>query len=157
VIGSGCATTPTAVIRPAPFPGAAGRAATPASAAIRQGLVETALAFKGIAYRLGGSDPGGFDCSGLVRYVFTQYRIAMPRTVAEQAGVGHRIDLRQAGPGDLVFFAIGDRSPTHVGIVIDRDTFIHAPGTGQVVRAERFTTPYWTSHFAGARRVELAP
>ena len=143
---------------PSPFPGVvspAESAARAAAAAVRQAVVESALALRGAAYRLGGAEPSGFDCSGLVRYVFGQHQVALPRTVAEQAREGRRVALDAIAAGDLLFFSIGDHGPTHVGIAVDGERFVHAPGTGQVVRLEAFRTPYWRQHFSGAKRIAL--
>jgi len=155
---AGCASHPPVVARPAPFPSVAshgGTDAEPASppAAITA-IIQTALDLRGTPYRTGGAQPGiGFDCSGLVRYVFLEHQIGLPRTVAEQVRSGTRVDFDKVRPGDLLFFALDGRDATHVGLVIDSDEFIHAPGTGGVVRVERFTAPYWESHFVGARRI----
>lgn len=155
--GAACASHPTVVARPSPFPSAVARdraAAAAVSPAISAAVIQTALDLRGTPYRTGGSQPGtGFDCSGLVRYVFLEHLIDVPRTVAEQARAGASIDRQKLQPGDLVFFALEGHEPTHVGLVIDHEAFIHAPGTGGVVRVERFTAPYWASRFIGARRI----
>ena len=149
-----CASTGGA--RPVAFPGAPVPSAARDAArvtALRQGIVETALALRGVQYRLGGADPAtGFDCSGLVQYVFTQHAVDVPRTVAELYDDEPRLKTSDVGAGDLIFFAIDASEPTHVGIAIDDRQFVHAPGTGRVVRVERFDTPYWQSHFKGAAR-----
>ena len=89
-------------------------------------------------YRNGGSDPGGFDCSGFVWYVFAQHGIAVPRTVAEQFRVGTSVDPIDLQPGDLVFFnTTGRPGPSHVGISIGGDEFVHAPSRAGEVRVER--------------------
>jgi cell wall-associated NlpC family hydrolase len=117
-------------------------------------LVQAALALRGTAYRLGGRSPAtGFDCSGLVQYVFSQEAIDLPRTVAEQFGIGVRVRDDRVAAGDLVFFSARAGAPTHVGIAIDSNRFVHAPDEGGVVRVERLTTPYWSQRLAGVRRV----
>lgn len=116
-------------------------------------VLATAREQTGVRYVLGGATPDdGFDCSGLVRYVLALHGINVPRTTAEQFDRGPEIDRPQTSPGDLVFFSTTGPGPTHVGIVIDERQFIHAPGTGAVVRIERFDSPYWTSRFLGTRR-----
>ena len=62
------------------------------------------MGFRGVPYRLGGADPAGFDCSGLVQYVFAQYGIAVPRVVEEQWEFGDKIKPSDIEPGDLIFF-----------------------------------------------------
>ena len=152
---AGCASRSAVVARPSPFPLAAPPAASAADGlSIAAAVTQTALDLRGTPYRTGGTQPGsGFDCSGLVRYAFLEHRIELPRTVAEQVRAGESVGRRDVKPGDLLFFALEGREPSHVGLVISADEFIHAPGTGRVVRVERFTTPYWESHFVGARRI----
>jgi len=116
-------------------------------------VAEYALAFRGIPYRFGGSDPSGFDCSGLVQYVFAQYGIFVPRVVEQQWEVGRKIKPRQIQPGDLLFFNIHGHDATHVAIAIGQNRFVHAPNSTGVVRIEDLTSDYWSSHYKGARRV----
>jgi cell wall-associated NlpC family hydrolase len=112
----------------------------------------TALTFRGVPYLDGGADPKGFDCSGFVWYVFAAHGRALPRTVAEQAQWGEKVDASDLRPGDLVFFSTTAPGPTHVGIVIGGDSFVHAPSSSGVVRVERLSASYWSSRFVGARR-----
>lgn len=117
-------------------------------------LLKTALHLRGTSYLFGGTDPqSGFDCSGFVRFVYGQHSVALPRTVAEQYVVGAQVDDGDVVAGDLIFFSTTAPGPTHVGIAIDEHTFVHAPGTGAVVRVERFDTPYWGPKRIGNRRV----
>jgi cell wall-associated NlpC family hydrolase len=128
-----------------------------------QRLLQTALAMQGIPYRSGGEDPStGFDCSGFVRYVFSDQGIDVPRTVREQFGYGRKIGDREIQPGDLLFFSIESSGATHVGIAIDpayapvatsERPFIHAPGENGVVRIETLGATYWRARFVGARRL----
>jgi cell wall-associated NlpC family hydrolase len=121
-------------------------------------VLATAVGLRGSRYQLGGTTPqGGFDCSGFVRYVFAQYRLEVPRTVAEQYRAGHEVARTHIGPGDLLFFSTTGPGATHVGIVVDpvAQTFVHAPGTGAVVRIERFDTAYWRSRMLAARRLPV--
>ena len=157
----GCASGSAAAGRPSPFPGApeptwTSRGRLPASAPAAA-VLNAALALEGTRYRFGGADPRtGFDCSGLVWYVFMTQGVPLPRTTAEQYQVGRAIELPAVEPGDLVFFSTTEPGPSHVGIALDRDTLIHAPSTGTVVRIERFDTPYWRSRLTGVRRVDEA-
>jgi cell wall-associated NlpC family hydrolase len=150
----GCAAG-TSVSRPGPFPNAPQPEWAAASArATAASAIASALAQRGIPYRFGGDTPeSGFDCSGLVRYAFAHASVDLPRTVAEQYRVGRTVDRHHLEPGDLVFFTVARPGPSHVGIVLDDETFVHAPGSGRTVRVERFTTPYWQSRLDGARRV----
>ena len=174
VVAAGCATTGAV---PRPFPGAQPAPASPAPAPPRPvaateptGLEEllppalldtpgsmalaSALGFQGVHYRSGGSDPSGFDCSGLVQYVFAQHGIAMPRDVRRQYQVGYGIRTEDVRPGDLLFFNTASDGASHVAIAIDGMRFVHAPNSRGVVRIDRLSTPYWSSRLLGARRIE---
>jgi cell wall-associated NlpC family hydrolase len=107
----------------------------------------------GAPYREGGALPDGFDCSGLVQYVFARHGVAVPRDVRRQAAAGAPVDRGDIAPGDLVFFATSGSGPTHVGIAAGGDRFIHAPKSGDVVRVESMSAGYWTSRFVAARRL----
>lgn len=136
----GTATRPRPVVVP---PGAAAGAT----------IASTARSLVGIPYRPGGTDPRrGFDCSGLVTYVFNRLGYSVPRVVEQQFDVGRRIKADQVRPGDLLFFATGGKGPTHVAIALDRQTFVHAPSEGGVVRIERLSSSYWSKRFLAARR-----
>jgi cell wall-associated NlpC family hydrolase len=157
---TGCASG--AVRGPAAFPGAPTIApprphdpADPVPPMV-SAVMRTALTYLGTPYRFGGDDPAdGFDCSGLVRYTFTQHQIDLPRTVEDQYLVGRPVDDGALQAGDLVFFSTVGRGATHVGIVVDPSalTFIHAPNSTGVVRIERLDASYWRTRFVGARRV----
>jgi cell wall-associated NlpC family hydrolase len=155
-----CASGPVSTARPSPFPRAPIHA-WPASAEPNpllpvEALIHTATGLKGAPYRLGGTTPqSGFDCSGFVRYVFQQHQLDLPRTAAEQFGIGVEVHGTEASAGDLIFFSTVGPGATHVGIIVDpvERTFVHAPGTGSVVRVERFDTPYWRTRMLGVRRL----
>ena len=117
-------------------------------------IVATALGLQGTPYRLGGANPTGFDCSGLVQYVFDQHGIPMPRVTAQQFEVGQQVDMVDLRPGDLVFFSTIARGPSHVGIAVGGGAFVHAPNSRGWVRTERLDNSYWRQHFIGAKRVE---
>jgi len=123
--------------------------ATPGSLALA-----TALDLRGVPYRNGGSDPNGFDCSGLVQWAFARNGRALPREAKEQFLVGREIDRDEVKAGDLVFFDTGTNSASHVGIALDAESFVHAPRSNGVVRVERYTSNYWSRRYLGARRVE---
>ena len=159
-----CATS-GAVVAPRPFPNAPGPpppaaiVAPDASATLREAdaLVQTALGYQGVRYRLGGEDPGsGFDCSGLVRYVFERFNVDVPRTVAEQFQQGRRVPMADVQAGDLVFFTTTGPGATHVGIALGTagpGEFVHAPADGGAVRVEHFDAPYWHSRIVGVKRM----
>ncbi len=145
---SGCAGRGAA---PHPFP-SAGAATHPAPIGLTAPLpvLATAMTLLGTPYRDGGDDPGGFDCSGFVQYVFGRHGIVLPRTVELLAGVGREVGRPEAG--DLVFFRTSGSGPTHVGIALDGDQFIHAPSSRGVVRIELLGSSYWARRYVLARR-----
>lgn len=128
-------------------------------AAIANEVTLRAIGLVGTPYRWGGNTPeGGFDCSGLVHFVFADAAgRQIPRTTAQLAQMPappvHRKDLRT---GDLVFFASGT-TPDHVGIYVGDGRFVHAPNSGGTVRLDRLDNPYWSRHYAGASRPLAMP
>jgi cell wall-associated NlpC family hydrolase len=160
VAASGCVST-QAMARPAafptaPLPPASIRPSAPGPVRVPAlpDVLQTAYDLRGIDYRLGGEFPAdGFDCSGFVRYVFARNRVDVPRTVAEQFSVGSSVKLKDVREGDLVFFTTIAPGASHVGLALDRESFIHAPGSGGVVRIERLTAPYWHDRIVGVKRV----
>jgi cell wall-associated NlpC family hydrolase len=116
-------------------------------------LTGTALALRGTPYRNGGADPRGFDCSGFVEYVFGQHGIAVPRTVGELYAAGTAVPAADIRAGDLLFFSTTAPGPSHVGMSLGSDEFVHAPSSAGVVRVERLTGTYWQPRFIGARRM----
>jgi cell wall-associated NlpC family hydrolase len=122
---------------------------SPALAAV----LATAMELRGTPYVNGGSDPAGFDCSGFVQWVFAQHGTRLPREVKDQFGAGELIDRDEVQPGDLVFFQTVTRGPSHVGIALGNDEFVHAPSSKGVVRIEKYTSGYWNQRWLGARRV----
>jgi murein DD-endopeptidase len=112
-----------------------------------------AMAQIGRPYRYGGHSPEGFDCSGLVMYVYGLVDILLPRTAAEQANRGRSVSLAAAEPGDLIFFKINGSSVSHVGIFVGDSMFIHAPNSGQAVQQERITDAWWRQRLVDVRRI----
>jgi cell wall-associated NlpC family hydrolase len=170
-LGAACATTRTTAGKgpnvPRPFPGAPlppSTADTPPAAPpvaipppvvdALPGVVTTALTLRGTPYRNGGSQPSvGFDCSGLVQWVFAQHGTVLPRDVRQQFDAGRKIDADEVKPGDLVFFKTMRKGASHVGIAIGGDEFVHAPNSRGVVRVERLSNTYWSKRWVGARRI----
>jgi peptidoglycan DL-endopeptidase CwlO len=115
------------------------------SGATGSAIVEGAEHVLGTPYLWGGTTPAGFDCSGLVQYVYGQSGVSLPRTSEEQATVGSAVDsLTAAQPGDLCFYPGSDgtaSAPGHVGIYLGNGTIIDAPHTGASVRVDPVGTP----------------
>lgn len=130
--------------------------AVPATPAFRANdVLMRAISLVGTPYVWGGNTPeSGFDCSGLVNYVFRDMLdLRLPRTSRELSALAApEVDLPALTTGDLVFFASGGQV-THVGIYVGDGRFIHAPRTGGTVRMERLDSDYWQERYAGARRV----
>ncbi len=118
-------------------------------------LLTLAWSLRGTVYHYGGHTPErGFDCSGLVRYVFRHaLGIALPHRARAQFDHGEHVARDQLKPGDLVFFRTHGRRISHVGIYLDDGRFLDAPRTGEVVRVDRLDNPYWSRRYAGARRI----
>lgn len=116
-----------------------------------------ALSQVGQPYRWGGSRPGeGFDCSGLVQYVYREaLGIELPRTSRAMSTRGEAVDRDSLAPGDLVFFQTTRQRNSHVGIYIGDGRFVHAPSSGSLVRVEALDKRYWTKRFNGGRRPVL--
>jgi cell wall-associated NlpC family hydrolase len=110
------------------------------------GAASIALHYLGVPYVWGGASPSGFDCSGLVMYVYAQLGISLPHYTGSQWSVTQPISLSQAQPGDLIFFdGLG-----HVGIYLGGGQMVDAPHTGAVVRVESI---YGFGSIDGFRRV----
>jgi cell wall-associated NlpC family hydrolase len=114
---------------------------------LRHHLVRYAARQKGIPYRYGKENrKEGFDCSGLMRYVFKKYAIEIPKNAKKQSSVGKRIPIQAARTGDLVFFGYGS-SVSHVGMVFSNDTsglvIVHASSSRGVVVENISKQKYW--------------
>ncbi len=139
----------TTTVQPAPAPPPPAPAAAP-SGPLGPGHPEAAtiaLHYLGVPYLWGGATPAGFDCSGLVMYVYAQLGISLPHYAAAQYQLGTAVPFDQLQPGDLVFFDALD----HVGIYIGGGQFVHAPHTGDVVKISSLAE--FGAGYVGARRI----
>lgn len=114
-----------------------------------------ALGLVGTPYRYGGNSPeAGFDCSGLVGFVYRDAAgLSLPRTSRDISEVdAPRVPKSELASGDLVFFG-NKRGINHVGIYVGENRFVHAPNSGGTVRLDLLDGAYWKEHFAFAKRV----
>lgn len=112
-----------------------------------------AVGLVGTPYRHGGNTPdGGFDCSGLIRYVYkTGAGVVAPRTVSMLADWGQAVPAEALQTGDLVVFTLGG-SASHAGIYVGDGRFVHAPSTGGEVRLDQLASRYWSRQQVAFRR-----
>jgi len=118
-----------------------------------QDLVREALAARGIRYRWGGASRGGFDCSGLIRFLYGRVRgIDLPHRASRQARYGQKVARSELREGDLVFFRTRRGRIGHVGIYIGGNRFVHAPNRRKRVKVDTLTG-YYSRRYATARRL----
>lgn len=119
-------------------------------------VLELAQRYLGTPYHYGGETPAeGFDCSGLVQYVFAQKGVALKRLANEQYLQGSPVKSAELKAGDLVFFSTSGKVVDHVGIYAGSRLFIHAPRTGRNVSYDSMDSSYFSSRYQGARRIQL--
>ncbi len=117
-------------------------------------IVNTAKKYLGVPYIFGGSSTSGFDCSGFTQFVYRQFGISIPRTSTAQASAGTQISRANLQPGDLVIFSDTYKSgPSHTGIYLRGNQFIHSSSSGKGVIISSLGTAYYNSRFSYGRRV----
>ncbi|MFT8340261.1 glycoside hydrolase [Clostridium butyricum] len=113
-------------------------------------IIAYASNFLGTPYLWGGTSPStGFDCSGFTQYVYAHFGIKLGRTTYDQINDGYGVSRDELQPGDLVFFGKGG-DPTHMGIYVGNNTYIHSPRTGDVLKI----SPMTRTDYITARRVK---
>jgi cell wall-associated NlpC family hydrolase len=110
-----------------------------------------------LPYRFGGTSLTGIDCSGYVQKVFGFLNLPLPRTAREQFAKGEKIEKDELATGDLVFFKTYARFPSHVGIYLGDNKFIHASSGDHKVKIDSLDTPYFLRRYIGARRLVNDP
>ncbi|WNF37338.1 peptidoglycan-binding protein [Bacillaceae bacterium IKA-2] len=111
-------------------------------------LVADASQLLGTPYVWGGTTSAGMDCSGFIQNVFQKSKIQLPRTVAQMWNVGQTVSKPKVG--DLVFFETYTKGPSHAGIYIGNNQFIHS-GASTGVTVSNLTTNYWSSRYLGSK------
>jgi cell wall-associated NlpC family hydrolase len=123
-------------------------------------VVSLARSLLATPYRYAGSDPKGFDCSGLTSYVFEKVGLSLPRTAQTQAAAGRWVAPDELASGDLVFFGEDRTKPYHVGVVVSEPgeplTMIHASSSRGVTETAVLTNSYWLPRLRFGRRVLAA-
>jgi len=114
----------------------------PPPAGLRNKIVTLARYLEGLPYHYGGTDIDGFDCSGLVHYVFHCFGLEIPRTAQAQARMRGRVRWKQARPGDVLAFRV--KSGWHTAILVKKNRFIHAPGRNRRIETVRMND--WWKH-----------
>lgn len=120
-----------------------------------QNVLAKAITLLGTPYRWGGESTDGFDCSGLVGYVYRSVLgMELPRVSRQMVKSGEAVERAALAPGDLVFFGLRGRV-THVGIYVGEGRFLHAPSRGKDVRVDSLVSGYWSGRYMQGRRVAM--
>ena len=123
------------------------------TSALASEIIANAKKHIGTPYHWGGSQPGGFDCSGFTSYVMRQSGISLPRSTTDQYKLGSYVEKSDLKPGDLVFMANTYRSGiSHVGIYVGNGCFIHA-SSSRGITIDDLSESYYVNHYYGSRRV----
>ena len=120
-------------------------------------MVARAIDQLGTPYRYAGARPSGFDCSGLVDFVFETQGVGVPRTAQLQSEAGRWVALDEVHPGDLVFFGLDGEEINHVGVVVSLPgaplEMVHSATSRGVVRTRVDRSKYWLNRLRFARSV----
>ena len=118
-----------------------------------QQIAGFAQKFLGVPYTWGGAAASGFDCSGFIYFVYSNYGVTLPRMADEQYNFGRRVAVADIQPGDLVFYSTYAPGPSHVGIYVGNGQFIHASSGAGEVTLTAMSKPYYQARFLGACRI----
>jgi len=123
---------------------------------LRALVVADAVSRVGTPYRYGSASATAVDCSGLVKLSYAAIGISLPRTSMLQFDATDRVSADDVTAGDLVFFGDSSRRRIHhVGIMLDREYFVHAESHGRGVRVEKLSHTYYAARLVGFGRVHL--
>jgi len=117
----------------------------------KRAIVSYALKFIGTPYVWGGNSPDGFDCSGFTSYIYKEHGIYLPHAADEQFSSGQKV--KQPNPGDLVFFTTYEAGPSHVGIYVGNNQFVHSSSGAGEVCVTSLSESYYSSRYLGSVRV----
>lgn len=115
-------------------------------------LVATAKKYIGVPYKMGGTTPKAFDCSGYLQYVFAQHSMKLPRTADLQYKLGKSMPAGKLEAGDLVFFTTYEKGASHCGIYLGNGQFIHA-SSSKGVRIDKLSDSYWKKAYYGGKHI----
>jgi peptidoglycan endopeptidase LytE len=124
-----------------------------ADASIKDRLLRVAQRMLAVPYRFGGTTLWGLDCSGFVQKTFAFLDLALPRSAREQFREGAKVAKADLSPGDLVFFRTYAKYPSHVGIYLGDNRFVHASSRERQVTVDSLDAPYYVKRYIGAKRL----
>ncbi|MCI0480113.1 MAG: C40 family peptidase, partial [Candidatus Dadabacteria bacterium] len=121
-------------------------------------IIQVAKKYLGAPYKFGGNDLAtGIDCSGYVKKIFSRFNVYLPRTARDiYYSSGYKVSKKKLDTGDLVFFTTYAKYPSHVGIYIGNDEFIHASSASRKVTIDSINKQYYKKRYIGAKRVQLS-
>jgi len=124
----------------------------------KESIIQVAKKYLGTPYKFGGNDLiTGIDCSGYVKKVFSRFNVNLPRTARDiYYRSGESVKKSELDTGDLVFFTTYAKFPSHVGIYIGNDEFIHASSASRKVTIDSINKQYYRKRYIGAKRVQLS-
>ncbi len=117
--------------------------------------VSYAKQYVGVPYKWGASSGKAFDCSGFTVYIMKKFNVNLERTASSQFSNGTKVDRDDLQAGDLVFFTTYKKGPSHVGMYIGDNKFIHASSGVDQVTITDLDTNYYKKRYLGARRYNL--
>jgi len=122
---------------------------------LKDRLLRVAQRMLSVPYRFGGTTLWGLDCSGFVQKAFSFLNLDLPRTAREQFREGAAVEKADLSPGDLVFFRTYAKYPSHVGIYLGDNRFVHASARERMVTIDSLDRPYYVKRYIGAKRLLL--